>query len=121
MFHNFDEACRHEEICSKEHPVVVSGNRAGDRSVGRVGTAAKPAAGADMEVTDTINNYDDIVTTVSYRQNTARGRAGAKGKARDKSMGRKGWYVVVAITVVGLRDILSCPKKGESKLEDLQE
>ena len=86
-FHDFGEACRNKERCSKEPPVIVLGERAGGRSVGHIGTAAKPAAGAALEVTDTRNDDDYIVTTVSARQHAARGMA--RGKAQDRASVRK--------------------------------
>ena len=89
MLHNFGEACRHEERCSKDPLIVISGKRDGGRSGGRVITTSKLAVGAAIEVADIRNDDDDIVTTVSARQHAARVRAGARSKAQDKYGVRK--------------------------------
>ena len=68
MLHDFDEACHHKERCSKDHPRIIYGKRVGGRFVVYINTAAKPAARAATEVTDKINDNDDIVATVSVKQ-----------------------------------------------------
>ena len=118
MFHDFDEACRHEERCRKEPPVIASGKRAGGRSGGggdRVGTVAKPTAGAATEVTDTSNDDDDIVTTISARQHAARGRAGAGGKAQDKVGVRKVGLSLSPSSSSASAIFFHAPKKARSK------
>ena len=72
MLHYFDKSFRHEEICSKDTPVVVSEKRYRSRSVGCIVTAANITAGDAMVVTDMNNDDDDIVTTVFAGQYSAR-------------------------------------------------
>ena len=84
MYHDFDKACFYGERCRKGTQVVVSGKRADSRSGGRVGTATKTTARDSMKVADTSNNNDNIVTTVSTSQYSARGRDWARVKAKGK-------------------------------------
>ena len=86
IFHDFNKACRHEERCSKEPPIVISGKIFDSRSgggLGRIGTTDKRPAEAAMEVTDTRNKNDDIVLTIYDIQHAERGGVRAWGQDQD--------------------------------------